>query len=113
MKTRNLLIVAMLVFATSMFARAEKTETFKVYGNCGMCEKRIEKAAMSVDGVSEADWDSETKKMTVVFDEAKTKLEDIEKAIAKVGHDTDGAKADDKVYDSLHGCCQYERAKKE
>lgn len=111
MKTRNLLIVAMLVFATSIFARAEKTETFKVAGNCGMCEKRIEKAAMSVDGVSEADWDSETKKMTVVFDESKTKLEDIEKAIAKVGHDNDGAKADDKVYDSLHGCCKYERMK--
>lgn len=111
MKTRNLLIVAMLVFATSIFARAEKTETFKVAGNCGMCEKRIEKAAMSVDGVSEADWDSEKQSITVVYDESKAKLEDIEKAIAKVGHDTEGAKADDKVYDTLHGCCKYERMK--
>lgn len=111
MKTRNLLIVAMLVFATSIFARAEKTETFKVAGNCGMCEKRIEKAAMSVEGVSEADWDSEKQSITVVYDESKVKLEDIENAIAKVGHDTEGVKADDKVYDKLHGCCKYERMK--
>lgn len=111
MKTRNLLIVAMLVFATSIFAKAEKTETFKVAGNCGMCEKRIEKAAMSVEGVSEADWDSEKQSITVVYDESEVKREDIENAIAKVGHDTEGVKADDKVYDKLHGCCKYERMK--
>lgn len=111
MKTRKIFIALMVLCVTSVFAGTEKTDTFKVAGNCGMCEKRIEKAAMSVDGVSEADWDAEKQKITVVYDEAKAKLEDIKKAIANVGHDTEGTKADDKVYDTLHGCCKYDRMK--
>ena len=45
----------------SLFAQDLKTEKFKVYGNCGMCESRIEKAAKTVDGVTAADWNKETK----------------------------------------------------
>jgi hypothetical protein len=36
---------------------------------------------------------------------------DVKKAIAKVGHDTDAVKAEDAVYENLHGCCLYERVK--
>jgi hypothetical protein len=36
-------------------------------------------------------------------------MESIHLAIAKVGHDTDLLKADDKVYEALPGCCQYDR----
>ncbi|MCC7464848.1 MAG: copper chaperone, partial [Saprospiraceae bacterium] len=32
-------------------ASGDMTAKFKVYGNCGMCEKRIEKAA-KIEGVS-------------------------------------------------------------
>jgi hypothetical protein len=32
-----------------------------------------------------------------------------EKAIAKVGHDTDDVKSTEEDYQNLHGCCQYER----
>ena len=35
----------------------------------------------------------------------------IQKAVAKVGHDTDMHKAEDKVYNALPGCCLYERNK--
>ena len=70
MKTKVLSLVVMFVFGTFMVFAADKTEKFKVKGNCGMCEKRIEKAALSVDGVSKADWDKETKKLAVVFDDA-------------------------------------------
>ena len=76
MKTRKmLLLVGLLIMTTTVFAQKKKTEEFKVYGNCGMCETRIEKAALSVNGVSKADWNKETEKLAVVFDGAKTDVD--------------------------------------
>ncbi|MFN7115904.1 MAG: heavy-metal-associated domain-containing protein [Saprospiraceae bacterium] len=86
-----------------------KTETFKVYGNCTMCEARIEKAAKSLDGVAFADWKVESKMLTVKFDAKKVSLDDIHKKMAAVGHDTEKASADKSVYDNLPGCCHYDR----
>jgi copper chaperone CopZ len=88
---------------------ANKSEKFKVAGNCGMCEKRIEKAALDVEGVAKADWNKDTKEMVVDFDAAKTSLDKVEAAIAKVGHDTPLHKADTKTYEALPECCKYER----
>jgi copper chaperone CopZ len=90
---------------------ASMTTKFKVYGNCGMCEKRIEKAA-TIEGVFDAQWDVETGMLTVRFDAAKLKPKQIHAAVAAVGHDTDKVRAEDAVYNKLHGCCQYERAPK-
>lgn len=87
-----------------------KTEKFKVYGNCGMCENRIEKAAKSVDGVTDADWNKETELIVVSLDSTKTDVLKVHMAIAKAGHDTNMHKAEDKTYDALPGCCKYERA---
>ena len=95
--------------ATSSDNTAMKTENFFVNGNCGMCQDRIEKAAKSVTGVKTAKWNSENKMLTVSFDDSKTKLTDIHKALAKVGHDTKLEKADDAVYAKLPGCCKYDR----
>ena len=83
--------------------------SFKVYGSCGMCENRIEKAALGVEGVNSADWDKETKMLKLTCDASKAKVETIHKAIAKVGHDTDKVKADDEIYSNLPGCCKYDR----
>jgi len=95
---------------SSPFLPAEKkTETVKVYGNCGMCETRIEKAAKGVDGVKEAEWDKEKKELTITFDPDVTNLETIEKEIAAVGHDTESVKAKDEIYEALHSCCKYDR----
>ncbi len=100
-----------LIGSISVFAQA-KTEKIKVYGNCGMCQARIEKAAKTVSGVTKAKWNSDNAMLTVTFDESKAKIIDIHKAVAKVGHDTDLEKADDAVYSALHGCCQYNRPAK-
>lgn len=86
-----------------------KSESFFVNGNCGMCKDRIEKAAKSVSGVTSANWESDNHLITITFDDSKTNIEDISKAIAKVGHDTNKFKADNKIYASLPGCCKYER----
>lgn len=110
MKTKVLGVITMFLLGTSMVFAQAKSEKFKVYGNCGMCEARIEKAAKAVPGVNSADWDMETKMMEVSFNDSKTDVDKIELAIAGVGHDTENHKAKDSVYDKLPGCCQYERA---
>lgn len=88
-----------------------ETEVFKVFGNCGMCKKRIESSLKGANGVSKATWDVKTKMITITYDPHAITLEKVKSLIAAVGHDVDGYKADDKVYNSLPGCCQYDRAK--
>lgn len=84
-------------------------ESFKVYGNCSMCKARIEKAALSLDGVNSADWSAETKIIHLSLNKDKVKVSDIHKAIAKVGHDTEKETAPADVYKELPECCQYTR----
>ena len=111
MKTKVLSVVMLFVIGTmSVFAQS-KTEKFKVYGNCGMCENRIENAAKSVDGVSSADWNQETKMFEVSFDSLKTNVHKVHMAIAKAGHDTDLHKTNNETYNNLPGCCKYDRPK--
>ncbi len=86
-----------------------KTEQFRVYGNCGMCEKTIEGSLKDVEGVSLADWNKETDQMTVTYDPELITLDQIKQKIANVGYDSDTHRAKDEVYESLPGCCQYER----
>ncbi|MBT3385183.1 MAG: ATPase [Prolixibacteraceae bacterium] len=109
MKTKVLSLVALFVMGIFTVFAGNKTEKINVKGNCGMCETRIEKAALSVDGVSKAAWDKKTKKLEVVFDDAKTNVDKVEVALAKVGHDTKNHKASAEVYDKLPGCCKYDR----
>lgn len=80
---------------------------FAVKGLCDMCKDRIEKAALSVNGVQSAHWDKEKQMVHLNFDSAKTSEDAIRKAIAKAGHDTDKYKADDSVYNQLPACCKY------
>ena len=94
----------------SKMASETKTVSIKVWGNCGSCKARIEKTA-KVDGVSKALWDAKTQVLTLTYDPSKVKVEDIQKKIAAVGHDTEMFKADDKAYAALPGCCKYDRKK--
>lgn len=112
-------LIAILVVAFVGFtAEAQEKETKKnknakydieVNGNCGMCKKRIEKAAYSVKGVKSAEWHQEHHDVHIILDERKTSIEDVHNAIAKAGHDTNKVKADDETYENLHHCCKYER----
>lgn len=85
------------------------TKEFKVLGNCAMCETRIETAAYSVDGVTMADWNKETKMLTVTYNPRKAEVMDIHMAVAKMGHDTDKMKANTEAYDQFADCCKYHR----
>lgn len=86
-----------------------KTETFKVYGNCGMCENAIEGSLKDVEGVEKADWDRETKMIEVTYDPEVISLTEIKKLIAEAGYDSDEVKATKEAYNKLPGCCHYER----
>jgi copper chaperone CopZ len=118
MKTLKLfLIIALMAgFSANVPAQtpaktpSQKTETFKVSGECGMCKTRIEKSARE-EGATSATWDVKTKMITVTFDPSKTSVDALSKKFASVGHDTEKYKADDKVYEALPGCCHYERSK--
>jgi Cu(I)/Ag(I) efflux system membrane fusion protein len=81
--------------------------SFKVSGNCEMCKDRIESAAKSVEGVTEAVWDSNTKLLSLVCDERMKNIEAMHKAIALAGHDTEKIKATVEAYNSLPDCCKY------
>jgi copper chaperone CopZ len=100
------LVITAGAHAQSASKSASKTETVKVYGNCGMCKERIEKAA-KLDGVTSAEWNKDSKMLTLVYNPSKVKSDDVLKKIAAVGHDSDKFKADDKVYNALHSCCKY------
>lgn len=84
-------------------------EVFSVYGNCGMCKKTIEGSLTGVDGIKQGIWDMETDQMTVSFDPEVITLVAIKQLIAAVGYDSDTHRAKDEVYNSLPGCCQYDR----
>jgi copper chaperone CopZ len=88
-----------------------KTETVKIYGNCGMCEKTIETAG-NVKKVVKVDWDKDSKLAILTYDSTKTNQDEILKRIALAGYDSDKFLAPDDVYSKLHGCCQYDRVNK-
>jgi len=75
-----------------------------------MCKERIENAAKSA-GSSSAEWNSDTQKLSVEFDSAKTSVEKVLKKIADAGHDNEMFRASDEVYENLPRCCHYEREK--
>ena len=106
-KVIHVIFGVFLMGTVMAYGQTIRSDKIKVYGNCGMCEKRIEAAAQSLEGVNSADWNKETKMLSVRFESGKTDLDKIQKAIAKVGHDTDNYKADDQVYNALPGCCKY------
>ena len=95
--------------ATTSFSQKTKTETFQVSGNCGMCETKIEKAAKTA-GASYADWNKDTKVITVKYSSTSSNLAKIQKSIADAGYDNVGVKTTTEAYDKLHDCCKYDRA---
>lgn len=89
-------------------AAVNSNATFKIWGNCEMCKETIE-GSLKVAGIKTADWNKDTKLMTVAFDSTKITLDQIEKNVAAVGYDTEKYKGDDHAYAGLPECCQYER----
>lgn len=103
------LMFSSLVFFACKTQTADKTSTFKVWGNCDKCKATIEGSVANIAGISEKNWDVESTLMTVKYDSTKVTLEQIQQTIAKAGYDNDGFYGDDYAYGKLKECCQYER----
>lgn len=95
-----------LTLSTNAQTKKYKTETFKVYGTCEMCEERIE-STLDIVGVRFADWDKKTKQCKVIYKPSKISSEEIHQQLSNVGHSTSKLKADPDAYASLHNCCKY------
>ncbi|MEO6254137.1 MAG: cation transporter [Ferruginibacter sp.] len=110
MKTLSLFAAILFSIFTinTSTAQTSKTETIKVWGNCGMCKTTIEKAAKKA-GAKTAAWDEDSKELKVSYAANKTSSAKIQQAIAKSGYDTQDFTAVKTAYDNLHGCCKYER----
>ncbi len=101
---KNIIIIALFLFTNSLFAK-NVTTTFKIDGNCQLCKDRIEKS-LDISGVTFAEWDPETKLITVRFNDNKITLEEIHAAVGNVGHATEKVSANPDKQAKLPACCQ-------
>ena len=109
MKAQSIILSVFVLFASfAVNAQAVKKETIKVWGNCGMCKKTIEKSAIA-GGATSADWNTETKVLTVSYNTKKTNNKKIQQSVAASGYDTQDVTGSNEAYDKLHGCCKYDR----
>jgi len=109
LKFLTFLSFLLLFFVSSAQKPKYQKEDFKVWGKCDMCKTLIEKTVKSIEGIKTARWNVVNGKMKVKFNPELTNLDDIHKAIALVGYDTELYKATDESYNNLHFCCKYER----
>jgi copper chaperone CopZ len=114
MKSLHKIVMAILVLLSGISnaqIKNAKTETVKIFGNCGMCETKIEKVG-SIKNIAKVDWDMDSKIATLTYDESKTNQDEILKRIALAGYDSEKFLAPDTAYANLPGCCQYDREAK-
>lgn len=115
MKSISKILVAITILLSFTSCNAQiknaKTEIVKIYGNCGICEKAIEKAG-NLKKVAKVDWNVDTKMATIIYDSVKTNQDAILKRIALSGYDSDKFLAPNNAYSKLPGCCQYDRVSK-
>lgn len=102
--------MTMMLFFTSSYAKIKnpKTESYKVYGNCGMCKKTIE-STVKQNKDALGIWNSKSQMLTITYDSTKTSADEILKRIANVGYDNDKYLSSNEVYKNLDACCQYNR----
>lgn len=108
-------MMAILLLLSAAVSNAQiknaKTESVKIYGNCAMCEAKIEKAG-GLKNIANVDWNADTKIAVLTYDPKITNQDEILKRIALSGYDSDKFLAPEVAYSKLSGCCQYDRVAK-
>lgn len=84
---KNIFTVLLCTLAITAFAKKVTTQ-IKVNGDCASCEKKIE-ASVDVSGISYADWDKETKMLTVRYNDRKIDVDKIHSLVSEAGYATD------------------------
>ncbi|PWT99895.1 MAG: TonB-dependent receptor [Bacteroidetes bacterium] len=112
MKRIGILIISFLILRGDLFGQnqtnksGDTTVSFKVFGVCDQCKKRIE-GSLKANGVESAEWNIDTKILNVSYIPSKITLEKIVKKITAAGHDNYYKKAKDADYYALPKCCYY------
>ena len=108
---KTFLFLPTLAFSLGCNAQVKnaKTVSVKIDGDCGMCEKTIERVG-SLKGESEVDWDVDSHMARVTYDSTRTDLDAVLQRVAHAGYDNERFLAPKEAYDELPGCCQYERS---
>lgn len=107
--TKYLCIILMSIFSSVVYAQSNTTDTtvsFKVAGACAQCKQRIQKS-LKIKGVRLANWNVETKMLTVTYAPSMISVDQLYQTVAKAGHDTEKNKATDESYKALPECCHY------
>lgn len=113
--SKAIIIISMVSWLSTTASYAQiknaKTETIKVYGNCGMCETNIENAG-SKSKLYKTDWNVDTKMASITYDSKRTTSDAVLKSIALSGYDNASFLAPDDTYSNLPACCKYDRVSK-
>lgn len=99
------MIFVLSLISFSMNAQST-TAVIKTSGNCETCKEKMEHNLKFEKGVKSSNFDTETKLLTVIYDQKKTTLDAIRIAVSKLGYDADSIPADPKAYDKLKDCCK-------
>ncbi|HQY19906.1 MAG TPA: heavy-metal-associated domain-containing protein [Ignavibacteria bacterium] len=73
---------------------------------CGMCVKTVEKALGNLDGVIDSKADLDNKSVTVIYDDSKVSVENLEAVITASGYDANKMPANEDAYNELNACCK-------
>lgn len=105
------IILLLSVAVSNAQIKNATTESVKIFGNCGMCQTKIEKAG-SLKNIAEVEWNADTQIANLTYDAKQTNQDEILKRIALAGYDSEKFLATDNAYSDLPGCCQYDREAK-
>ncbi|KFF14057.1 TonB-dependent receptor [Chryseobacterium soli] len=103
----KLVLGVFLLFTSFTFAQNISKNQFRVKGNCEMCKERIETTAKKA-GATSARYSIDLQTLTLET-EPSVSPDEILKKVAEAGHDNEKFKTSDATYESLPGCCHYER----
>lgn len=111
---KKIVSIFVLFCSVALFGQNKNAKhSLEVDGVCGSCKARIEKAAMQVKGVKYAQWNRQNHQLFLVLNERKNPLEQVQKAIAKAGHDNRQADKKNEIlateadYQRISDCCKY------
>ncbi len=80
----------------------------KVWGNCDFAKSKIESSA-KVAGVLEAQWNKDSKLLSLQLDSTKVSIEEVMRGVSASGFDNDYFAGNDYEYEKLPDSCKYER----
>lgn len=106
---RNIIIAIFAIMLLSINLKAEENLTVSVIKSpvwCEMCDATLQKGLKKLPAVQEVLVDLEKQEVTVKYDESKSSLDKIRRAISKLGYDADDVPADKTAYKKLPNCCK-------